>query len=614
MRRRHATKWLAFLILLSWWPALAVAAPEPGKRLALVIGSSHYEVAGSLPNAANDARKFGAFLVAQGFETDIVIDADRRTMADAVSRMSRKLSPDDVALFYFAGHGMQLRGENYLVGTEAHLESEFDVPAETMALGDIIGALEKRAKIALFFIDACRNNPLANRLNEEVEGKTRSIATRGLAPVDTESAGTMVAFAAAPGQLASDGNGQNSPFTTALIDHLSGPGLEIGTAFKRVIRDVRKTTQSRQSPQILSSLALEFYFNDTQPSAGGTQDGAAAPVTDQGKTQSLSIPEPDGGSLVAETDFRRAQRINTPRIWTLFLKKHGQSEQAGPARQLLTQIQPQTPATGSLTPGEREMALLRSTEKRRAIQLALAGKGFDPGTPDGAFGQQTRKALFDFQKSVGIATTGYVNDVTATRLEIPLPEATEDEGLYSSALARLYKVEDFDGLETDPRVLTAIACSPYFEKIYGAFQGHLYVVFKGSVITRNSASQMATRCGGYLASITSAEENRFLSTLINGDKRLFLANEDRDSNVTEKMGAWIGLLRGRNGGWTWAHGEPVRYNKWFEGKSNGGGRGNDFGMFYARLRGIGNVDGLVVDGWSAKSQTDRTSSFIMEMD
>lgn len=313
---------LAFVL----WAGVSTSHAADGRRLALVIGSSAYEAAGNLPNAVSDARQFGAFLSSQGFDTDIVTDADRREMADAVSRFARKIGADDVALFYFAGHGMQLRGENYLVGTDARLASEFDVAAETLALTDVIGAIEKKSKIALFFLDACRNNPLANRLNQEVEGATRSIATRGLAPVETESAGTMVAFAAAPGQVASDGSGKNSPFTVALIGHLAGPGLEIGTAFKRVIRDVRKATDGKQSPQILSSLALEFYFNTALPEVEA-QLPAATPAIDPEKVE-------------AEADFEKALRINTPRIWKFFLAKHRSGEQSNLARQILSVMEP----------------------------------------------------------------------------------------------------------------------------------------------------------------------------------------------------------------------------------------------------------------------------------
>jgi uncharacterized caspase-like protein len=165
--RTKLTSWVtsALIVLLAAGHALA---EEDGKRLALIVGMSNYVVAGILPNASRDAEAFKTFLDDQGFEADLVLNTNRRGLAEALARFSRKIGPKDVALFYYAGHGMQLHGDNFLVATDARLESEFDVPAETMALSEIVNALEKRAKISLIFLDACRNNPLADRLNREV--------------------------------------------------------------------------------------------------------------------------------------------------------------------------------------------------------------------------------------------------------------------------------------------------------------------------------------------------------------------------------------------------------------------------------------------------------------
>lgn len=581
------------------------------RRLALVIGNSTYEAAGVLPNAAGDAETFGRFLSSQGFVVDVVTNASRREMAGAVSRFSKTVGAQDVALLYFAGHGMQLHGENYLVGIDARLESELDVSAEAIALSDVIGSVEKKAKIALFFLDACRNNPLANRLNEQVEGVTRSLATRGLAPVNTEAAGTMVAFAAAPSQVASDGSGKNSPFTTALIDNLAGPGLEIGTAFKRVIRDVRGHTAGKQSPQILSSLALEFYFNaslpvDAKSTAGETIDIPISPVE-------------DAEAAATEADFRKALRINTPRIWKFFLAKHKTGEQASMARQFLLQMQPATTPTTSLTAEQLETLLTRTIGKRREIQLALSGKGFDPGAVDGAFGQKTRNALSRYQKSIGVTATGYVSDITVEKLGLTLPEKQPDDGLYSSSAARLYKPGDFDGLETDPRVLKAVACGPSFPKIYGSFQGHLYILFKDGNTTRYLAGHMAKSCGGYLASITSAAENQFLASLMNSDQNLFASYYDSKYNSRSKMGAWIGLVQNPKaaeprGGWAWENGEPLSYTNWHSGKPNEHRSGDDFGMFYSDISGNGDVTPVKVDTWDDMGSGDRTNSFIVEIE
>ncbi|MDW5314325.1 caspase family protein [Rhizobium sp. PL01] len=594
--------WLAVMLAV----APDVAAEETGKRIALVIGNGQYEAAGTLPNAVNDARQFGAFLSARGFDADVVIDADRRHLAEAMSRFVGKINTNDVALFYFAGHGMQLRGENYLVGTDARLASEFDVAAETLALTDVIAAVEKKAKIALFFLDACRNNPLANRLNQEVEGATRSIATRGLAPVETESAGTMVAFAAAPGQVASDGSGKNSPFTTALIGHLASPGLEIGTAFKRVIRDVRKATDGKQSPQILSSLALEFYFDPSLPKEEQIQERAPS------ATSAIDLK-----TMEIEADFRKALRVNTPRFWGLFLKKHQTGEQAILARQMLNQLQP-APAKRSGTNAEtREAGLGLSKPQRHDIQVALIGRGFAIGEPDGAFGQQTRRALADYQASIGIPKSGYFDEETAKSLGMTVQPYWN--GLYSSPQARVYNPKDFEGIETDPRVLKAVACNPYFERTYGSFNGHLYVLMRAGIINRQSAAAISKRCGGYLATITSEAENSFVASLLNKDPRLFLMGYDALGGVSYKMGAWIGLIQdpaGKEprGGWKWENGEPMTYSKWFRDMPNENKRGDDYGMYYAHKQGKADTETQYVDTWDDMGQSDGTYSFVMELE
>ena len=590
-------------ILLSMIGTSDVTAAEGGRRLALVIGNSAYEAAGTLPNAARDARAFGTFLSNLGFDTDIVIDANRSQLAEAVARFSRKITADDVALFYYAGHGMQLRGENYLVATNARLTSEFDVAAETLALEDMVRAMEGKAKIVLVFLDACRNNPLANRLNEEIEGTTRSLATRGLAPIETQSAGTMVAFAAAPGQVAADGRGESSPFTTALVNHLASPGIEIGTAFKRVIRDVRTATDGKQSPQILSSLSLEFYF---------------APALQQPEQAPVAAPAIDPKAMAAEADFQKALRINTPRIWTSFLAKHRSGEKADVARQMLSVMQPN--AVASLlfpTPEQRENELIFDRAKRSDIQRALAAKGFGTGNADGVFGAQTRKAITDYQKSANLADTGYFDEPTAQALGIGVASAAD--GLYSSPLARRYLPKDFVGLETDERVWKAINCNPWHEKVYGSFLGHMYVVIYSQGTTWKLADFNAKRCGGHLATITSKEENDFVASLFSKDERLFDSEYEASWNGTYKNGPWIGLIQDEHGrepkqGWRWVTGEAMTFTKWLQDMPNEHKRGDDFGMYYNHSSGKRDPKELRVESWDDMGPSDSSHSFVIEFD
>ena len=173
---------IACLILLT--AGLAPALAEQ-RRVALVVGNSAYESTSALPNPANDARLFADLLTSQGFEVETLVDVGRAAFAQGLARFEKRIEAGDIALFYYAGHGMQMRGENYLIGVDARLQSEFDVDAEAVSLNSVVGLMERQTSIVLVFIDACRNNPLAERL-ALADGETRSAPPRGLAPIELD--------------------------------------------------------------------------------------------------------------------------------------------------------------------------------------------------------------------------------------------------------------------------------------------------------------------------------------------------------------------------------------------------------------------------------------------
>lgn len=618
--RADLTTWLlsALMVLFTMGNAFA---EENGKRLALVVGMSNYVLAGTLPNASRDAEAFNTFLKGQGFETNLVLNADRRGLAGALSEFSRKIGPDDTALFYYAGHGMQLHGENFLVGTDAKLESEFDVPAETVALSEIIGAMEKRARISMVFLDACRNNPLAERLTREVEGATRGAATRGLAPIETQGGGTLVAFAAAPGQVAADGTDGHSPFTRALIANLSGAGLEVGTAFKRVVRDVRKETQGKQQPQILSSLSLEFYFGPetATPPTPVVQTPAVQTTVPQTVTvqPALTVPAIDPEALEAEKDFKKALKIGTARIWHFFVEKHRTGEYADLGRQALAQIEPAAIRNEAHLPQAVEAQLLPGKDQRRNIQLALASRGFAAGTADGVFGGQTRDAIKRFQSTNQQPASGFITENTAAALGIKVNARAE--GIYSATKARRYDVANLEGLETDQTVLRALTCLRHFETVYGVFGGHLYVAVHTGTILAVYARGIAGGCGAHLASISSPEENAFVASLFNSDPSFFETGYDPRGNVSYKMGPWIGLTQDPQGkepkgGWHWDNGAPMIYTKWFQDMPNEDKKGDDIGMYYAHRNGRSDTKSLYVDTWDDMGPSDGTGGLILEFE
>lgn len=241
-------------------------------RVAFVVGNSDYANTTPLANPANDARLVTRSLEAVGFDVTTHFDLSRAEFGTALSDFLAQTDGAELAVFYFAGHGMQLDGENFLMPTDATLRSEFDVLSESIALTTISEAMRRRAASVLIFIDACRNNPLAERFYATNFPQTRSTGVRGLAPLASGGVGSMVMFAASPGEVAYDGLGSNSPFALALARHLPTPNTEILTLTKRITADVRALTQERQRPIVTNDIAREIYLLEASTSAADQRE------------------------------------------------------------------------------------------------------------------------------------------------------------------------------------------------------------------------------------------------------------------------------------------------------------------------------------------------------
>ncbi len=241
--------------LLSGQPAQAE------QRIALVIGNGNYTTA-PLPNPVNDASLMAATLEEVGFEVSVHTDLDRRALQRAVVDFGTRLEAagaDAVALIYYAGHGVQIDGENYLIPVDAEIRDPLDVKIEGVRASDVLDTLNRYdGGLNIVVLDACRNNPF--------EGATRSGGGNGLARMDAPT-GTLVAFSTAPGRVAEDGTGRNSPYTRALARAMRIPGLQVEDVFKRVRIEVLERTANRQVPWESSSLTVDFYFTG-QPVAG----------------------------------------------------------------------------------------------------------------------------------------------------------------------------------------------------------------------------------------------------------------------------------------------------------------------------------------------------------
>ena len=232
--------------------ALAAAPAHAQKRVALVIGNSAYTSVSRLPNAKNDAEAMAAAFRAARFEVvELKLDLGIRELRRAVGDFADVARDADIAVVYYAGHGIEIDGTNYLIPVDARLVRDFDVEDEALALDRVVRAIDPARKLRLVILDACRDNPFLKTMKRSVG--TRSLG-RGLAKVEPTAADTLIAFSAKAGSVALDGDGRNSPFTTALVKHVTTPGLDIRIAFGRVRDDVLAATKRAQEPFVYGSL------------------------------------------------------------------------------------------------------------------------------------------------------------------------------------------------------------------------------------------------------------------------------------------------------------------------------------------------------------------------
>ena len=240
--------------------------PPADQRVALVIGNSNYQTAPKLANPGNDAQSMSQLLNSAGFEVTQATDLTRKDMVRVVQDFTAKVAergPGTVAMIYYAGHGVQVEGENYLLPVDAKISSPYDLDGNSLRLVDLMGTLDSiSSRMRIVVLDACRNNPFPE-VND---------TGRGLAIVDAPN-GSIVGYSTAPGMEAADGDGNHSPYTSAFLNIAREPNLPIEQLFKRVRLEVNNATKGRQTPWESSSLTSDFYFfGDTAVAAGREPD------------------------------------------------------------------------------------------------------------------------------------------------------------------------------------------------------------------------------------------------------------------------------------------------------------------------------------------------------
>jgi uncharacterized caspase-like protein len=270
------------------------------KRVAFVVGNSSYQNVVALTNPANDAAAITEMFRKAAFDVvESRRDLKNTEMRRALRDFTEKARDADIAVIYYAGHGIEVDGTNYLIPVDAVLERDTDAYDEAIALDRILQAIEPAKQLRLVILDACRDNPFAKNMKRTVASRALG---RGLAGVEPARPNTLIAFAAKGGSTAADGDSKNSPFTTALLKYLAKPGLELGKAFRLVRDDVMNATGNKQEPFVYGSL--------------GGNDVALVPAP--------AAPPAASGSANADIrrDYELAERVGTREAWDSFVAAH----------------------------------------------------------------------------------------------------------------------------------------------------------------------------------------------------------------------------------------------------------------------------------------------------
>jgi hypothetical protein len=365
--RRFLIAACALILAMASIPALA----QTQTRVALVVGNGAYQHVPVLANPVNDATDVAASLQRLGFTVHRIADGTLQDMRRALLDFGQRVRSADIAFMFFAGHGMEIGAENWLVPVDAELRSDLDVDHEAVALRSIMAIVATASKLGLVVLDACRNNPFVAKMQRTI--RTRAV-DRGLTRVEP-SGSVLVAYGARDGTTANDGSGRNSPFTAALLRHIETPGLEINFLFRNVRDDVLSATGREQEPFVYGALSKESIYLK-EPSA---VVAATSPVDEL------------TWNLIKDT--RDATALKR------FVTQFPNSMRRGDAERRIT----------ALAADAEQIAAVAKMEQRelaRSLQLELQRVGCFDRPINGEFDADTRAALEQFARysSIQIAS------------------------------------------------------------------------------------------------------------------------------------------------------------------------------------------------------------------
>jgi len=471
----------------------AAGVAKAAERVALVVGNGAYEHTVPLANPVNDAGAIAAALERLGFAVVVATDGSQAAMEASIRDLARQARGAELALFFYAGHGLQVNGINYLIPVDAVLESEDDLVFGAIDLNDVLGIMTRSAQASLVFLDACRDNPMADELARSMGTRSTNIG-RGLAQVDS-AVGALIAYATQPGNVALDGQDEHSPFTAALLEHMETPGLELRQVLTRVRDAVVTATDGQQVPWDHSSLRGDVYL--VPASAAPVAVSVAPPTVTSGaevwqviqfsnnpkdfeiflrsfpdspfapyarvRLESLTPAEPSAAELAAaaareaetrklqealaaeaaaraaaEAELATAEQRNQAAEQALAAAQ--QQSQAAVALEVPAEATPTVSAAATDSAAAVQLAALQSAETalgldkaaRQRVQQALTLLGYDTHGADGAFGKRSRAALASFQTEAGLEATGYLDRNTHDRL---LGEASDQLAAWDAAQA-----------------------------------------------------------------------------------------------------------------------------------------------------------------------------------
>src|ERR1700690_3004733 len=387
----------------------AADAAKADKRVAFVVGNGAYKNVAQLPNPAIDAKAMAKVLRNVGFEVVEGTNLTRDKMTERLLEFGQKAQGADVALFFYAGHGIAISGTNYLLPVDADIKSEMDVKLGSAINIDLtLDQTMSDAKVKLVFLDACRDNPFAAKIKSNA---TRSVSVQqGLAEMKSGE-GTLIAFATGPGQTALDGQeGANSPFTRALIAHITTPAIEIQQAMTEVRAQVNEETNKGQLPWGHTNLIGSVYLT---PAEAPPANAAAAPAAAAASTSGASEVELEFWRSVKESNKQEelnAYLTSYPngRFKSLALARFAALGR-GPStttRNLTAGVDPATFTEEANQTTEDQIGLDKG--QRRDVQRRLTGLGFDTKVT-GKFDEETRSVITRWQVARGYPKSGFLN-------------------------------------------------------------------------------------------------------------------------------------------------------------------------------------------------------------